>query len=267
MPVSKLMPGAEPFFHSGGSTGVLLLHGLSASVQEVAWLGEHLHKAGHTVHAPRLYGHGITADHMLRMRWQDWYYSALDGYHLLCQHCDRVVIAGFSMGGALALRLASEVPSVGVVAMAAAFWLPVTPRWLPSAARFIRPYIATYDQSTDKLHHTIMDMQRQRGEPVTGRVAYYRQSAVGVAQLLRLQEELAVVVYKISAPALLIYSHKDRTIPFDNMVRLAAALKNSPSIQQVELYESDHIITNDVDHQQVFDAVTTFVNNLSTPSA
>src|SRR5689334_12269526 len=95
----KLMPGAEPFYMPAGRVGCLCLHGLGASPQEMAWLGQHLAERGISVCAPRLYAHGVTPDHFQHMRWQDWYLSALDSYHMLRQNCDKVVICGFSMGG------------------------------------------------------------------------------------------------------------------------------------------------------------------------
>ncbi len=43
-----ILPGAEPFMHRGGPTGCLLIHGFTASPQEMRGLGEHLASPGHT---------------------------------------------------------------------------------------------------------------------------------------------------------------------------------------------------------------------------
>ena len=70
MPV---MPGAEPFFHSGGSTGVLLCHGFTGNPSSLRPWGDYLAAAGLTVSLPRLPGHGTTWQEMGRTRWEDWY--------------------------------------------------------------------------------------------------------------------------------------------------------------------------------------------------
>ncbi len=41
-------------------------------------------------------------------RWQDWYSEADRNLRELSSRCDRVFVAGLSMGGSLALRLAQE---------------------------------------------------------------------------------------------------------------------------------------------------------------
>ncbi|MGH3125512.1 MAG: alpha/beta hydrolase, partial [Streptosporangiaceae bacterium] len=51
MPV---MPGAEPYFHSGGRTGVLLCHGFTGSPGSLRPWAEYLAAAGLTVSLPRL---------------------------------------------------------------------------------------------------------------------------------------------------------------------------------------------------------------------
>jgi len=60
------MPGAEPFFHSGGSTGVLLCHGFTGSPGTLRPWADYLAEAGLTVSLPRLPGHGTTWQEMAR---------------------------------------------------------------------------------------------------------------------------------------------------------------------------------------------------------
>ena len=47
------------------------------------------------------------------------------GYELLRQHCDQIFVMGLSMGGALALMLASQVPVAGVVTLSAVYDMPI----------------------------------------------------------------------------------------------------------------------------------------------
>jgi carboxylesterase len=72
-----IMPGAEPFFYRGGSRGILLLHGFTATPAETRWLGQHLGGEGYTVFGPRTPGHGTDPHDLARYRWQDWYAAAI----------------------------------------------------------------------------------------------------------------------------------------------------------------------------------------------
>ncbi len=67
-------------------------------------LGEHLATQGYTVFGPRLTHHGTAPAELNRSRWWDWYFSALDGWHILNALCKKIAAVGLSMGGAMARR-------------------------------------------------------------------------------------------------------------------------------------------------------------------
>jgi carboxylesterase len=58
-------------------TGVLLVHGLTGTPNEMRLLAKGLNKAGFTVYAVQLAGHCGTIDDLVATRWQDWYTSVL----------------------------------------------------------------------------------------------------------------------------------------------------------------------------------------------
>jgi carboxylesterase len=103
MPV---LPGAEPYSHDGGPTGVLLCHGFTGCPQSLRPWAEHLANAGLTVSLPRLPGHGTTWQEMARTRWEDWYAEVDRAFGELHAKTDEIFVMGLSMGGCLALRLA-----------------------------------------------------------------------------------------------------------------------------------------------------------------
>lgn len=129
----------NPFFFEGGSMGCLLIHGFSGSPPEMRPMGEYLADKGLTVLGVRLAGHGTTPEDMARTDWRDWVASAEGGLLELQGHCDRVFLAGLSMGGLIALHLAVHHPVAGVVAMAApAYIADWRFRLLPLAQPFVR---------------------------------------------------------------------------------------------------------------------------------
>ena len=103
-----IMPGAEPFQHEGGPTGVLLCHGFTGTPQSMRPWGDRLATAGLAVSCPRLPGHGTRWQDMNQTRWPDWY-AELDGaLTQLRARTEQVFVGGLSMGGTLALRLAEQ---------------------------------------------------------------------------------------------------------------------------------------------------------------
>jgi carboxylesterase len=103
MPV---MPGAEPYFHSGGPTGVLLCHGFTGSPGSLRPWAEYLAEAGLTVSLPRLPGHGTTWQELARTRWEDWYAEVDRSFEELQGQVGEIFVMGLSMGACLALRMA-----------------------------------------------------------------------------------------------------------------------------------------------------------------
>jgi carboxylesterase len=103
MPV---LPGAEPYLHRGGPTGVLLCHGFTGCPQSLRPWAEYLAGAGLTVSLPRLPGHGTTWQDLARTRWEDWYAEIERAYDELRTDTEEIFVGGLSMGACLALRLA-----------------------------------------------------------------------------------------------------------------------------------------------------------------
>ncbi|MCU0489347.1 MAG: alpha/beta fold hydrolase, partial [Anaerolineales bacterium] len=100
------------FFWPAGKTGVLLIHGFTATTAEVRPLGRSLLAAGYTVSGPLLPGHGTTPEQANRYSWRDYAATVADAYQEIKKHCSTVFIGGESMGGLLALYQACESPEI-----------------------------------------------------------------------------------------------------------------------------------------------------------
>ena len=101
------LTGDGPFRFEGGTTGCLLIHGLTGTPEEMRYLGDRLHRRmGFTVSGVLLAGHGADASAFQERGWPDWYRSAEQGLLELAETCSPVFVAGFSMGGLIAMALA-----------------------------------------------------------------------------------------------------------------------------------------------------------------
>ena len=154
---------AGAFFLEAGEYGCLLMHGFTGTSAEMRPLGEALWKAGYTVSAPLLPGHGRSMEALMHTGWRDWLGEARKGYAALRERCEKVCVMGLSMGGLLALLLAEEFPVDALVCMSPPMKLknclsalaPVgalvhpNVRWVelegPPAARVMEEYLLGYD--------------------------------------------------------------------------------------------------------------------------
>lgn len=101
----------RPFYLKGSTTGVLLLHGFTSTPQSVAYVGHTIHAlTGATLSVPLLAGHGETPEALALTGYNDWLGSAEAALNVLRSDCDKVVVAGLSLGGTIALNLAIRFP-------------------------------------------------------------------------------------------------------------------------------------------------------------
>jgi len=109
---------------ANGRTGVLLVHGLAGTPNEMKQLGRSLHGAGFEVLGVQLAGHCGTLDDLVATHWQDWIKSVHDAAQQLRTRVDRLVVMGLSMGAVLSLELAATRPELvdGVGALSTSFW-------------------------------------------------------------------------------------------------------------------------------------------------
>jgi carboxylesterase len=253
--VKRIMQGGEPFFFPGNPVGCLLIHGFTATPQEIRGLGEFLSEEGYTVLGVRLSGHGTNTDDMNRSRWQDWLTSVEDGYHLLKNECDKVVLVGLSMGGALSLLLASRLSVAGVAALSTPAAFPPNPR-----LRAIRPLLFPL---------SLVIRNIPKGPPAwedpeagEGRVAYDAYPVRAILELEGLLTEMVRCLPSVRAPVLLMHSKNDQFVSPEHMLKIYATLGDIEKTM-VWVERSSHIITCDIDREIVYTTIGTFIRNIS----
>lgn len=256
--IPSLLKGAEPQFYRGNQVGCLVTHGFMATPAEVGWAGQHLAQQGYTVYVPRLTGHGIDPQHMRRMRWEDWYAQVLDGYHILRQQCDTLVVVGHSMGGLLSLLLAASHP-VDVLVVAAS---PLSLNQRSLAVRFARwlDYVVPFTEhpSEPELNAQIVSEQEIRGEHILSRVHYARWSSRAIHEFSRLETTVQQHLGNVTAPLLLLYAAQDQLALLDDAQFIAEQV-SSRRVHQYTLHKGGHIIFQDAGRDEAFSVIADFV--------
>ncbi|OGO16582.1 MAG: hypothetical protein A2Z14_11480 [Chloroflexi bacterium RBG_16_48_8] len=251
----QILKGGEPFFFPGDEVGCLLTHGFTATPQEMRGLGEHLASQGRTVLGVRLSGHATDVRDMTRSRWQDWIASVEDGYQLLEDYCSKIVLIGFSTGGAISLYLAHTLPTIGVVVISTPHELPSDPR-----IRLLRPIIRPL---------SIFYPFNPKGPPdfydpeaAKARVQYNHYPLRAVPELDTLFLKMQEVLPLLKVPVLFLHSKNDRFIPPEHM-NANFDLLGSVDKSRILVERSNHIITCDTAREQVFKAVSDFAERIS----
>lgn len=116
-----MMVGTEPVWAQGGpgplaGAGILFCHGFSGSPASVRSTAEHLAAQGAAVACPLLPGHGTSWQQLALTTHEDWYSVLPPALDWLRDRSHLQVVAGLSMGGALALRVA-ELEQVAAVVL------------------------------------------------------------------------------------------------------------------------------------------------------
>lgn len=247
----KILAGAEPIFTLGNSVGFLFVHGFTGGPYEGRELAKRIHREiGATVSVPLLPGHGTAPENLRGVHWLEWYGAVRQKYFELKENCDKVVVCGLSMGGALSLHLASHHPVDGVISMAGAVFLKDWRLHLLPLARHIIPY--QYKSKGPDMRNKELKQQLP---------SYRKYPVRSVDQLLGLLNHVREDLAEVTAPALLVHSRKDRTVHFDNLRYIYDHI-SSEQKEMLVLENSYHIVSLDVEKDQVFRKVISFVKTI-----
>lgn len=122
-------PGRSRFYGHGRRTeaGVVLIHGFTNCPQQWDMFAQELHGTGYTVVVPRLPGHGhrYRGTHALaRVRAAALLGAVSEAVDIACGAAGRIVLAGLSIGGTMAVRIALERDDVAHAISIVPFFAP-----------------------------------------------------------------------------------------------------------------------------------------------
>jgi carboxylesterase len=101
-------PEHFPFTIGEGPRRALLIHGFLGTPHDMRPLAQALADAGVRAHVPLLPGFGPELSQLEQVRVADWLLAAREAWRELREQAEHATLIGFSMGGAVALRLAAE---------------------------------------------------------------------------------------------------------------------------------------------------------------
>jgi carboxylesterase len=159
-------PEHQPFHYPSGPSRALLIHGFLGSPRELRPLAQELAAAGVTANGVLLPGFGENIAQLRHAKASQWLEAARAAWIETRKGAERTTMIGFSMGGAVALRLAAE------AGLAPDQLILLAPHWkfadrravvLPLAKRLIRDL-----KPFGRLDFASPDMRRMLSEMAPG---------------------------------------------------------------------------------------------------
>lgn len=243
-------PGAEPYAAGSGPVAVLLCHGFTGSPQGLRDWAEYLAGEGFRVALPRLPGHGTSWQELNRTDWTDWYACVEREFETLSAECATVFVAGLSMGGALAVRLAQQ------------------HRDRVAGLVLVNPALRSADlrlRALPVLRHlagSFPGIASDIAAPGVDEGGYARTPLHALHSLTRLWRELKPVLGQIDQPLLLFRSRVDHVVD-PSSAELLLAQVSSTEVTRVWLERSYHVATMDYDAPEIFSRSAAFFRRLA----
>lgn len=245
------------------NVGCLLIHGWTGSTFEMNPLVAPLEEMGLTVRNIMLPGHGTSFEDFQNSYWKDWEQAAEEEYEKLAADVDAVFVVGLSMGGALALHLASKYPVAGVVPLAAPLYVYSVFPWemkdwrlpfTPIIRRF-KPLVALGKR----------DEEHEKISPWVGYDDFV--SMVQLQELMNGVKKVKNEVSAVTAPILIVQAKKDKTVPLGNAFLIAKKVSSKDvTVKLLSIEEKvtgHHVITTHVEtSDKIVQMVKSFIERI-----
>ncbi|HIW12627.1 MAG TPA: alpha/beta fold hydrolase [Candidatus Salinicoccus stercoripullorum] len=238
----------KPFFFEEGEKAVLLLHGFTGNSSDVRQLGRYLQKQGITSYAPHYEGHAEPPENLLQSSPHVWWSQVLEAYDFLREKgYDRIFVAGLSIGGVFALRLATERDVMGVATICSPMYLKDRETMYEGVLEYARSFKEMEGKAAD-----IVDKEMSRFEP-TG-------------MLDEIRDMISLVNGKLDDvfdPLFIAQSEKDEMINPDSANIIYDETATEEDEKELKWYpESGHVLTIDVEKKELFEDLHHFMNQL-----
>lgn len=241
----QVMEGAESFLLQGNNDkAVLLLHGYTGAPSEMRPLGDYLHALGYTVLCVRLPGHGTSVSDLETTTAHDWYEAAKCACEDLLAKFSSVYVAGLSMGGLLAIKLAAS--------------LPVQKAAFISAPIYVQDKRAPFLPFLRYFIHYLPKRKKNYHEMARYCLSYNKMPTKPLTSLFKLLKECKErLLARIKIPCLVLQSKIEHTVQPKSAQYIYDKLSSAQK-KLVWFEHSGHILTLDCEHQHVFREIANF---------
>ncbi|KZY28016.1 hypothetical protein A3749_04670 [Oleiphilus sp. HI0078] len=241
--------------------GVLLVHGLMAAPEEVREWADYLYSQGYTVYAPRMDGHGTSADDLSRRKMSEWTAAVNRGHEILKHCCEHIVIAGFSTGAAVALKQVIDKPD----AFDALVSISAPLKFKKFSANFAKP-VNTWNKVLRQIANPVFDTKKFRKEFVTNHadnphINYLRCPVSSIVEIKKLMNQVQKGLSSITIPTLVIHADKDPKVDVQSGRDIYKSIHTGNAHYREIDFHLHGIVRGDIT-KKVFSEVNTFLDGV-----
>ncbi|MCG1010143.1 alpha/beta fold hydrolase [Salinicoccus sp. ID82-1] len=238
----------QPFFFEEGEQAVLLLHGFTGNSSDVRQLGRYLQKQGITSYAPHYEGHAEPPENLLRSSPHVWWSEVLQAYDFLVERgYEKIFVAGLSLGGVFAVRLATVRDVVGIATICSPMYLKDRETMYEGVLEYARGFKKMEGKTKEEI-----EREMTKFEP-TGMLDEVRD------MIARAKDSLPDVF----VPLFVAQSEQDQMINPDSANIIFEEASTEDEEKQLKWYpESGHVLTIDKEKQQLFEDIHAFMDQL-----
>ncbi|MGE4518630.1 MAG: alpha/beta hydrolase [Desulfobacteraceae bacterium] len=255
---SKPKKIGRPFLlkNKSSKTGILLIHGLMAAPEEVSELGKFFLSKGYSVYAPRLAGHGTSPEDLSTKKYTQWIDSVNNGYEVIKNICDNVIIAGFSTGAGIALYLALNYPDKykAVVSISAPLKFKGI---LFNFTEIVNLWNKLTEKKTDKFKKAYVT-----NHPDNPEINYSRCPVSSIAEVRKMMKKVYPKLPGLSIPSLIIQAEKDPKVDGKSGKKIFSKIKHKVKFYHEVDYDKHGIVRGKIT-EKVFPEINIFLKNIS----
>lgn len=253
------------FLQGTNGRGVLLIHGLTGVPAEMKFVARHLHRAGYSVYAPLLAGHGVDKKTLIKTRWQDWLDSVVEAGEKFHSYVDSLYTAGICVGGKLGMlaaqRLQGKIKATAIYSPCfrydgwnVPFYYPILSRHIGWLSRI--PLIDRLSfQETSAIGIKDERLRKfMQGAEAEGVIDDF--PGRGLVEMHRLGIALKTDLPHMTTPALILHATEDDLSNPRNARIIANHIKAPHTLHWIE--NSYHMIHVDAQHKQVAELTANF---------
>ena len=235
-------------FNPSSKLGVYILHGFSSTTYEVKDLAEFLGENGYHSVANNLPGHGTSINDCNRIKYHHWMDKVKQDIAELSTKCDKVFVIGNSMGGVLALYIASLFPINGFVSAGTVlkfknhfttnYIVPIICNFLP-----FRPKNKVNTSKTVKFY------------------GYESYPLKALNQFKKMNKKIIPLIKNIKVPGMLIHSKSDKMSIKENLEIIKCNITKG-KIKTFYVDKAHHnMFDKNPDQKLIFNEVLQFLNS------
>lgn len=143
------LPGKFYFKESSGDNAVLLLHGFTGNTSDVRQLGRYLQKKGMTSYSINYEGHTEHPKKITESSPFVWYKQVVEAYDFLRgEGFSNIFVAGVSIGGVMALRLALERDVTGLSTICSPMYMKESSTLYAQFIGYAEKYLKMFENKT-----------------------------------------------------------------------------------------------------------------------